>query len=108
MTYRVELTDRAFRDLAILYEEKHVAESKAAARWFNGLEKAVDTLKSLPRRCTSAPESKKAGQPLRRLLYGKRPHVYRVIFEIDEPHKVVNVLTIRHGAMETPRRKNYA
>jgi toxin ParE1/3/4 len=100
MTYRVELTDRAFRDLAILYEQKHVAESKAAARWFNGLEKAVDTLENLPRRCTSAPESKKSGRPLRQLLYGKRPHVYRVIFEIDEPHKVVNVLTIRHGAMK--------
>ena len=38
---------------------------------------------------------------LRHLLYGKRPHVYRVIFEIDEPRKVVNVLTIRHGAMKT-------
>ena len=101
MTYRVELTDRAFRDLAILYEEKHVDESKAAARWFNGLEKAVDTLESLPRRCASALESKKCGRPLRHLLYGKRPHVYRVIFEIDEPRKVVNVLTIRHGAMKT-------
>jgi plasmid stabilization system protein ParE len=101
MAYRVELTDRAVRDLAVLYEDKHVEESKAAARWFNGLEQAVDTLGDLPRRCTAAPESKEAGRKLRHLLYGKRPHVYRVIFEIDEPHKVVNVLTIRHGAMET-------
>jgi toxin ParE1/3/4 len=101
MEYRVELTDRAFRDLAILYEEKHVEESKAAARWFNGLEQAVDTLQSLPHRCSAAPESKKARRKLRHLLYGKKPHIYRVIFEIDEPRKVVTVLTIRHGAMET-------
>jgi toxin ParE1/3/4 len=101
MAYRVEFTDRAVRDLAVLYEDKHVEESKAAARWLNGLEQAVDTLGDLPRRCPSAPESKKGGRKLRHLLYGKKPHVYRVIFEIDEPHKVVHVLTIRHGAMET-------
>ena len=37
---------------------------------------------------------------LRHLLYGKKPRVYRVIFEIDEPHRVVKVLTIRHGARQ--------
>ena len=56
MPYRVEFTDRAVRDLAVLYEDKHAEESKAAAPWFNGLEQAVDTLGDLPRRCTSAPE----------------------------------------------------
>ena len=100
MTYRVELTDRAFCDLAILYEEKHAQESLAAARWFNGLEQAVDTLATFPRRCVVARESRRTRRNLRQLLYGKKPHVYRVIFEIDEPHKVVNVLTIRHGAMK--------
>ena len=30
----------------------------------------------------------------------KKPDVYRVIFDIDKTHKVVNVLTIRHGAMD--------
>jgi hypothetical protein len=37
MTYRVEFTARASRDLEFLYEEKNAAESRAAARWFNGL-----------------------------------------------------------------------
>jgi len=36
------------------------------------------------------------------LLYGKKPHIYRVIYEIGQPHKTVQVLTIRHGAMEPP------
>jgi mRNA-degrading endonuclease RelE of RelBE toxin-antitoxin system len=35
------------------------------------------------------------------LLYRKRPHVYRVIYEVDERRQTVWVLTIRHG----PRRK---
>jgi len=100
MAYRVELTHRAARDLASLYEEKHADEFEAAARWFNGLEKAVGRLESLPRRCSAAPESKKAGRPLRHLLYGKKPHVYRIIFELDEPQKVVQILTIRHGARQ--------
>ena len=100
MTYRVELTDRAARDLSHLYKEKQANESEAAARWFNSLEKAVSTLENFPRRCPAAPERKKTVRPLRHLLYGKKPHVYRVIFEIDEPHKMVKVLTIRHGARE--------
>ena len=49
--------------------------------------------------CT-APESKKAGRPLRQLLYGAKRDVYRVLYEIDEGKKIVRVLTIRHGAMD--------
>jgi mRNA-degrading endonuclease RelE of RelBE toxin-antitoxin system len=36
---------------------------------------------------------------LRHLLYGAKRDVYRVIYEIDEAHKAVRVLTIRHAAM---------
>ena len=32
------------------------------------------------------------------LLYGKKPHVYRVIYEIDEQQQTVWVLAIRHSA----------
>jgi hypothetical protein len=38
MTYLVEFSARASRDLEILYKEKNAAESQAAARWYNGLE----------------------------------------------------------------------
>lgn len=103
MTYRGDLTDRAVRDLTILYAEKNAAESRSAARWFNGLEKAVYTLELFPLRSAMAPESREAKRPLRHLicrLYGKKPHIYRVIYEIDERNKLVQVLTIRYGAME--------
>ncbi len=98
MTYRVEFTARASRDLEFLYEEKNVAESRAAARWFNGLEDAVYTLASFPYRNPAAPEARKTKRKLRHLLYGKKPHVYRVIYEIDERRQTVSVLHIRHGA----------
>jgi plasmid stabilization system protein ParE len=99
MTYRVELAHRAVRDLEILYVEKNAAESQAAARWYNGLEEVVYTLATHPYRCPAAPEARKVKRKLLHLLYGKKPHVYRVIYEVDERQQTVWVLTIRHGAM---------
>jgi toxin ParE1/3/4 len=101
MAYLVELTARAARDLEILYVEKNAAESYAAARWFNGLEKAMDTLAAHPHRCPVIPEATKIKRELRHLLYGRKPHIYRVIFDIDEKQQTVYVLHIRHGARRT-------
>ena len=93
MTYLVEFAARAVRDLEILYVEKN-----AAARWYNELELAVYGLMSYPYRWPIAPEARRMKRELRNLLYGKRPHVYRVIYEVDESREAVLVLTIRHGA----------
>ena len=98
MTYIVEFAARAARDLEILYMEKNAAESQAAARWYNGLEQAVDAIALFPNRFPLAPEARGAKQKLRHLLYGKMPHVYRVIYEVEESRQTVWVLTIRHGA----------
>jgi len=98
MTYHVEFAARALRDLEILYVEKNAAESQAAARWYNELELAVYALASFPHRCPLAPEARRAKRKLRNLLYGKKPHVYRVIYEVNESRQTVLVLTIRHGA----------
>jgi toxin ParE1/3/4 len=100
MAYRVEMTDRAARDLAHLYLRIHAEDSPTADRWFNGLERAIRTLERSPQRCALAPEAVKTKRPLRNLLYGRKRHVYRVIYEIDDTGKTVRVLTIRHGARE--------
>jgi hypothetical protein len=44
---------------------------------------------------TVAPENREAPAEVRQLLYGRRPHVYRVLFTIND--RVVYVLHIRHG-----------
>jgi mRNA-degrading endonuclease RelE of RelBE toxin-antitoxin system len=98
MAYLVEFAARAVRDLEILYAEKNAAESPAAAGWFNGLENSVSSLAAYPNRCPRAPEGKKLKRGLRNLLYGTRPHVYRVIYEVYESCKTVWVLHIHHGA----------
>jgi len=108
MTYLVEFAARAVRDLEILYAEKNVAESHAAAHWYNGLEQAVRALAMYPNRCPVAPEARKAKRKLRQLLYGKKPHVYRVIYEVDEVHQAVWVLHIRHGARRKFRASDLA
>ena len=101
MPYLVEFTARAELDFKRLYLTKNASESLAAARWFNGLEIALTGLSKFPNRCPLAPEAEKAKLQLRHLLYGKRPHVYRVLYEVDEARATVWVLTIRHGARES-------
>jgi len=98
MPYLVDFAARAVRDLEILYVEKKAAESRPAARWYNQLERAVYSLASYPHRCPIAREARKMKRELRNLLYGKKPHVYRVIYEVDEGRQAVLVLHIRHGA----------
>ena len=98
MRYRVEFAARAARDLEILFVEKNAQESPTAARWYNGLEEAVYALETRPSRCPVAPEARKLKRSLQHLLYGKKPHVYRVIYEVEEKRQTVWVLAIRHGA----------
>jgi toxin ParE1/3/4 len=98
MAYVVEVTVRAARDLELLYLEKHAAESLVADHWYNGLGEAISTLAAHPHRCPIAPETRTTKRQLRHLLYGKRPHVYRIIYEIQEQAQTVRVATIRHAA----------
>jgi len=98
MPYHVEFAARAIRDLEFLYAEKNAAESQAAARWFNGLEEALYTLGEYPERCPVTPEARRVKRNIRHLLYGNKPHIYRVIYDTDERRKTVWILTIRHGA----------
>ncbi len=97
MTYRVEMTDRANRDLRLLFLAIRADESEAAARWLDGLERAIETLGEFPKRCALAPESRR-GQAIRDLLYGRKPHVYRILFRLNAKDRVVSVIHIRHGA----------
>jgi plasmid stabilization system protein ParE len=96
MAYLVNITLRAERDLELLYEEINVAESEAARKWYEGLKRQILTLESFPNRCPVTPEKK----TVRHLLFGRKPHVYRVIYRVVERRRVVEVLHIRHGARD--------
>jgi toxin ParE1/3/4 len=94
MAYFVNITPRAERDLARLYHEINAEESEAALKWYFGLKKVILGLEEHPNRCPVARENTN----LRHLLYGNKPHVYRVIYRVVERQKRVEVLHIRHGA----------
>jgi toxin ParE1/3/4 len=94
MASLVNITLRAERDIEHLYFEIDAEGSAAARKWYEGLKRQILTLEKLPNRCPVTPEKKTA----RHLLYGRKPHVYRVIFRVIESRKVVEVLHIRHGA----------
>jgi toxin ParE1/3/4 len=94
MAYFVNLTPRAERDLALLYHKINAEESEAALKWYFGLKAAILRLSEHPSRCPTTSENSN----LRHLLYGNKPHVYRVIYRVVERHKRVEVLHIRHRA----------
>jgi toxin ParE1/3/4 len=99
MAYLVKLMPRARRDLRLLFDHIHARESAAAFRWYQSLEQEILSLEETPNRCPAAPENGN----LRHLLYGRKPHVYRVIYRVLEEEKQVDVLHIRHGARRSFR-----
>jgi toxin ParE1/3/4 len=78
MAYRIKIMPRAERDLEDIYRR-------------------IQALCGSASRCPVTPENDR----LRHLLYGNRPQIYRVIFRIPEKSKLVEVLHIRHGAMDS-------
>ena len=101
MDFRVDLTDQAKSDISAIHAWLLAQEAgEAGARWFASLRQAISSLSALPARCPVAPESRESPVEIRQLLYGRRPHVYRILFSIDEA--VVHVLHIRHGRRRPP------
>jgi len=94
MAYRVELARRAERDLWHIFDFIHASESQAAAKWFNGLESRIQSLADFPNRGPAATDD----PTLRYLLYGNKPHVYRILYRIEEVSQRVVIRHIRHGA----------
>jgi len=92
--YLVSLTDRALRDMELIYEFVQANSSDGAFAWFNDLAEAIYSLERYPDRGAVTPESKK----LRHLLFGKKPTTYRIIYTVDKRHAAVSILHIRHGA----------
>jgi toxin ParE1/3/4 len=102
MAYGVELTKNAEAELEALYVWVVDREPTQGSAWFNGLEQAILSLDRFPKRCRIAPESFDPDRPVHVLNYGRRPHIYRVFFTIDENAKVVRVLHIRGGTRQRP------
>jgi plasmid stabilization system protein ParE len=87
---------RAQRDLLDLYRRIGARSSDAAFTWYHGLRQAIRSLRDNPRRSPATPEN----PGLRHLLYGNKPHIYRVIYRVVERQKEAHILHVRHGARQ--------
>lgn len=92
MNHRVEVTATAEAEAYEIY--RYIAEdlSRNAARWYDRLAKAIESLNQFPKRCRRAAESGAFGEEIRQLRFGH----YRILFIIRA--RTVFVLHIRHGA----------
>jgi len=101
MTYRIDLSSvaKAEADAAFLSFAQYTTPERAQ-EWFQGLIKAIVSLKTMPRRCPVARESTFFSQEVRQLLYGKGKHSYRILFTVleEQPAPTVRVLHIRNVA----------
>jgi plasmid stabilization system protein ParE len=96
MAFRVEQTARAKRDLQAILEWLVAQEAgDAGRRWFDQLIRAIRSLAEFPRRCPLAPEDAELPFELRQLVFGHKPHFYRVLFTIRDQRVVI--LHVRHG-----------
>jgi plasmid stabilization system protein ParE len=96
MAFRVEVTSQAQHDLDDILEWLLLHDAmEAGLQWFEAMQEAIASLAELPRRCALAPENASVPFEMRQLLYGRRPHVYRILFTIEGD--VVYILRIRHG-----------
>jgi plasmid stabilization system protein ParE len=96
MTYRVETAAAAEQDAdAILEWLLSERAGDTGKRWFLALQDAIASLAEFPTRCPLAPEDTAFPFEVRHLLYGRKPHVYRILFTIES--QTVYVLHIRHG-----------
>ena len=96
MAYLVRTMPRAERDLEAIFLYIQAENSAPASRWFEGLVEAIESLSEHPQRNPTIVED----PTLRHLLYGNKPHIYRIIYSIDPSRKIVNVIHVRHRARD--------
>jgi toxin ParE1/3/4 len=97
MSFYVTIARKAAREIEGQYSWLAERSKAIALRWQNSLLEAIESLERNPERCPEAPEAEWY-KGVRQLLHGKRPHIYRILFEIRKP--TVVVLRVRHGAQD--------
>lgn len=98
MAFAVIFQPRADRDIAKAERWIEQLGKVALERWRVRLLRAVEKLEYDPHIYPEADESEQLGIELRTALYGRRPHIYRILFTIDG--QTVNVLRVRHAAQD--------
>ena len=102
MAFRVEITDRAQRDLDAIYARVVREAPYDGPLWFTRFEESILSLAEFPERWPLEPKLSTSSRSVRKLLFGRRPHVYRVYFTVLSD--TIKVLHVRHGARKELKR----
>lgn len=100
MTFHVVFTRRANNDVAEKETWLSRLGNQTVSRWRARLFGAVERLEFDPLCYPKADEADELGLDLREILFGRRRHVYRMVFLVDEAAQVVKVYRIRHAAQD--------
>lgn len=100
MAYRVVLAETAKADAHQIYDWVAERSPVRGPEWFEELMEHLNSLEKLPYRCPLAREAAEAKREIRCLLFGRRKHIYRILFEVAELQQTVWILHIRHGARQ--------
>lgn len=98
--YTVLLQARAERDLRTISRYIHAESGIAAAAWLDRFYIIIEGRQHLPERGLLVQRQPR----VRRIAYGRRPHVYHVFYAVNEATATVHVLHIRHGARKPLKR----
>jgi len=96
----VRIRPQVVSDLAQItrFIQRNVSPT-AAIRWRNRLETAIRALAHDADQWPEADEVIQRGQKLRCRLFGRRQHVYCVLFAIEG--QTVNIIRVRHAAQDS-------
>src|SRR5260370_38128194 len=95
MTFRLKVRAEAERYAESILEWLRLQHAgDRGLRWVGELESAIASLAEFPKRCPLAPENRVFRFEVRHLLYGHKPHMYRILFTIDR--------TTVHGPARSP------
>jgi len=94
MSFEVEYTAHAQRELEDVYLWIKARAPLSAYRWRDELIAKVEALATDPERHRLAPESRRFPCEIRQLLFRKRRSQFRILFTITG-HRVV-ILSVRH------------
>lgn len=100
MQFQVVITPSAKADIFEINAWLLENYRDAAEGWLWGISQAVTSLSKFPERCRVSPESDAFDVVVRQLIYGKKPHNYRILFSIqDEKVYVLRVRSTRRQSL---------
>ncbi len=98
MGYKVVIARPALTQIESHYEYIKSVSPQNGKTWLDGIFDAIDSLETMPERCSISKHSKYLGQTIRFYIYGKHIIDYR----IDETQKQVQILSVWHSAKGLP------